>query len=171
MIHTPFLSGNCKLAEADAFVICGYLMMCVYSESIFFQQCGDAMQKKTILKDAAGENYREMVRIQSSALIQRHAGECRHKAQGDCAPVCLPAQVFNDAGYYRAGIKNPQGILLIKCQRISQFLKRTICLVRCFHGRKGLHKGCAFSFIICMGAAEKQRACSVKEPSDTAGRR
>ena len=57
MIHTPFLSGNCKLAEADAFVICGYLMMCIYGKAVFFQQRGDAMQKKTILKDAAGENY------------------------------------------------------------------------------------------------------------------
>lgn len=123
MILTPFLPGNGKLTKTDAFIVCGYPMMCIYGKTVFFQKTGDAMQEKTVLENSSRENDRKMVRVQCSTLVQRHTGKCGHKAKGNCAPVCLPAQVFDDAGNYGTGIKYPQGILLIKCQRIRQIRK------------------------------------------------
>ena len=82
----------------------------------FGQKGGDAVQKKPVLEDPAGQNDGKLSGIQGDALFSGHMAEGQKKTAGDLAGRASGGPFRRSCADQGAGIETAQPLLLIKFQ-------------------------------------------------------
>ena len=96
--------------------------MPVYGIPFLLQRILDLLQQPQIQEAAAAEHDGEMLRVERSALIQRHRAQCIHEPGRDALMRDPRFLILHQRADHRAPVKDPHAVSFLDDERVGRRL-------------------------------------------------